>query len=152
MTAIAWYILSSILKMRCDIFRIRRLLHCWVLRPRCAANARPSGRVLVRHCLEMLVGCGNRDMRALRNLVLPASRAAAIAAAAAAAAALAAIWESWPLVRLAGPVLAAGTTVGARRRACTCTAEVSLAGALDSAVVAGTLEGGCPAVAEGSAG
>ena len=126
MTAIAWYTSSSILEMRCAIVRSRRLLRRRLLRRRCAAIARSSGRELVR-LLVTSVGCCSCEVRAL---VLPAGRDAAIlaaAAATAAAAAVAAAWATWLLVRPAGP---GGVTTGARRRARTRTAAVSLAGAL----------------------
>ena len=123
MTAIAWYTSSSILEMRCDIVRSRRLLRWQLLRRRCAAIARSSGRELVR-LLETLVGCCICEVRAL---VLPAGRDAEILtfATTAIAAAVAAAWATWLLVRLAGP---SGVTTGTRRWARTCTAAVSLAG------------------------
>ena len=82
MTAIAWYTSSSILEMRCDIVRSRRLLRWRLLRRRCAAIARSIGRELVR-LLVTSVDCCICEVRAL---VLPDGCDAAILAAAATAA------------------------------------------------------------------
>ena len=109
--------------MRCDIVRSRRLLRWQLLRRRCAAIARSSGRELVR-LLETLVGCCSCEVRAL---VLPAGRDAVVLVSAAAAAAVTAAWATWLLVRFAGP---GGVTTGARCRTRTRTAAVFLAGAL----------------------
>ena len=89
MTAIAWYTTSSILTMRCNIVRSRRLLHWRLLRRRCAAIARSSSWELLR-LLVTSVGCCSCEVRVL---VLPAGRDAAILAAAAAAA-VAAAWTT----------------------------------------------------------